>query len=360
MKRLVLVLTCAVWCGVLMCCALGCESREVDPGDPPFIRSQNGTLAVRILMPEQAGEGLRLAAADLVDALVGITGAVPPNDPSDLFLTDPTDTAGRPVVNVQVIPGVDINLGDQGYRFAFGRLGGGSPTLTITARNETSAMYGIYQVIQDMGVQYFHPEETYMPADNAATLPWDMDKAIHSPAFELRGFHEQTQHPIPASDFLLRPDMDGARGFASRYLKWLARNRQNVFTFQMLDTVDMDLWLPYIGSIVDEAHAYGIKVGLVIGFIDQQYNAYSLVRDDDAEPDDAQIAKRLDELLAAGFDLVVLRTGGDEFKRPDRDKALGRLDFTLSYLKDKHPAVRAYAWVPVSCGLEPDHDGTQT
>jgi len=340
----------------------GCESRQVDPGNPPAIRTEDGSLAIRVVLPEKPGAGLTLAADDLKESLVRITGAVAPDD---FVIHDTTTiTNGRPVINVLVVPGADEELGDQGYWLDFGLLGGGSPALTVTARTETAAMYGIYRIIGDLGVRYFHPEETFFPADPEATLPWNYPDVMHVPHFTMRGFHEHTQHPIPASEFLLRPQGEDSRILASNYLKWLARNRQNVLTFHMLKTVDLDTWLPVIGDIVDEAHSYGIEVGLLVGFVDQQQNAFRLIREDDVDPStgamkaaDGQIDERLDRLLVAGFDIVGLQIGSSEFTKPDETEAVGWMNHVVEHLRTHHPGVRAYAWIHITCDLESDDGG---
>lgn len=362
MVNRLLSLTC------LFCLALvglaGCESRRVSPDDPPAIMAEDGSLAVRILLPDPMGEGLLMAAGDLVDAFGRVTGATPPANLTDVILHDPTDAAGTPLVNVLVIPEADDKLGDQGYWLDFGRMAGGSPALTVTARNETAAMYGIYRIIGDMGVRYYHPEDSFFPSRAEATLPWNYPKVVHEPQFDLRGFHEHTQHPIPASDFILRPESENARQYASNYLKWLVRNRQNVFTFHMLKTVDLHTWIPYITDIVSEAHAYGIQVGLLVGFVDQQQNAFRLIREDDLDPTsgdikpaELQISGRLDELLVAGFDIVGLQIGSSEFTKPDDKDVVGWMNSTVEHLRTNHPAVRAYAWVHITCDLESDEGG---
>ena len=45
----------------------------------------------------------------------------------------------------------------------------------------------------------------------------------------------------------------------------------------MLKTVDVEAWTPYMSSIVEEAAGLNIRVGAVIGFVDQQQNAYKMV-----------------------------------------------------------------------------------
>jgi len=352
----------------------GCDSRKVDPGDSPAIADANGFLAVRVLVPEDIGPGLAMAVDDLVEVMSAITGA---RVPEDAVIHDPLDAAGHPVVSIQVVPDAD-ELGDQGYWLDCGKLGGGSPALTVTGANETAAMYGVYHVIGDMGVRYLHPQETFIPSKPDAILPWDHADVIQAPRFDVRGFHEHTQHPIPASDFLLRSGNEEFRRYASDHLKWLARNRQNTLTFHMLKTLDLDTWLPYISDIVKEAHGYGISVGLVTGFDDQQQNAYRLVREDNTDPDtgkvlpdDVQIRDGLDRFLEAGFDIFVFQIGSSEFTKPDEARVIEWLNTAVAHVRGINETeeeddtgegdavspladIRTYAWIHVTCGLKTD------
>lgn len=381
---------------------LTCRASETDTGRAPRIAS-SGQLQVRILLAESFGEGVQMAARDLVDAMARIAG-VPV--PEDAVTNNPDDVVGRPSISVTVTNLQTDELGAQGYRLEVGRLGGGSPSLAILARSEIGAMYALYQIAADLGVRYFHPEETFYPDNPDATLPWYPEPAEYGPDFARRGFHEHTQHPIPAADFLLNPDWPGAREQASRYLKWLARNRQNTLTFHLLKTVDKPRWIPYIRDVVDEAHRYGIRVGVVVSFMDRQQNAYRLL-DDSADPgtEGEQIRAGLDELLdhvppdaacptcppcpdvrtetglitgppkRALFDFVGLQFGTSEFTTPTgtgeirpEDRAVAWLDTALAHLKttycqrdglkreyrmdEPYPYAKAFAWIHTPCGVK--------
>lgn len=387
---------------VLATMLAACRVATTDPGQAPPL-ARGGALDVRILLAETFGEGVQTAARDVVEAMARIAGVPVPDD---AITTDPDRVAGHATISVTVTSLLTEDLGDQGYRLSVGRLGGGSPSLAILARSEVGAMYGLYHVAADLGVRYLHPEETFFPDDPDATLPWPTEARDESPAFPRRGFHEHTEHPIPAADFLLNPAAPGAREAASRYLKWLARNHQNTLTFHLLKTVDLAAWVPYIRDVVDEAHRYGIRVGVVVSFQDRQQNAWRLLGDGGDPADDAEaIRAGLDQVLdhvppdpscpacapcpdirtATGlvtgpprralFDFVGLQFGTSEFTTPEgpagttpEDRAVAWLDTALDHLKttycqrdglkteysadEPYPFAKAFAWIHVPCGVK--------
>lgn len=315
--------------------ASGCGDDGGEPEPEQISRriAAGGKLTVQIVLPQGSGPGLELARNDLVEALARTTGAEPVE-------------GDRLRVVVELVT-QDSAVGSQGFRI-HSTLGG----LRIVATTERGAMAGIYGLIGDLGVRYYHPEETFFPSSPEAELVETYAGTAERPAFERRGFHEHTQHPIPASDYLLRPGGDGFRQAATRYLHWLARNRQNAMSFHLLNTLDLATWLPWIGDIVEEAHGLGIDVGAVASFADQQQHNFKLLDLASETPAADQIAVGLDVLLAAGFDFITFQIGTSEFTMPEEGAVLGWLDAAVGHIVAQHPDVTPYVWVHITCGLE--------
>lgn len=315
-----------------------CSSK---PGGP---RIRDGDrLDVAVSVPPGAGPGLLRAAADLQDALALITGVTrKPGEPAGLA--------------VSVLLDDRVGGKEQCYRIEKSSDENGGPGLEIHAASELGAMYGIYRVLADLGVLYIHPEETYFPFDPDARLPWHYQDEVECPGFDLRGFHEHTQHPIVMSDFLLRTDRADFGDYLDRYLRWMARNRQNLFSFHMLKTVDRVKWLPRIAEVIDEAHIYGIRVGMVIGFVDQQQNAFKLIVDDGRPlSDEERIRAGLDELVPAGFDFLSFQIGSSEFTKPPDQDVISWLNTATAHLQAR--GVDAYTWIHTTCTVLDDRGG---
>ncbi len=314
----------------------------------PRIASQ-GVLQVRIAVPESAGAGLQAAAEDLATALGRMAGA--PGPAAVVHAVEPTK-GDESLIAVQLDP--DAGTGAQGYRIR--RRLAPARGLLIRAESEQGAMYGLYALAAELGVCYLHPEQTYYPDAPYARLPWHYADQVQRPDFALRGFHEHTQHPIPLSDFWLRPGREDFRDYLSHYLRWLARNRQNAASFMLLKSVDLEAWLPYAADAIAEAHDYFIQVGFAVSFVDQQQNAYKLLAEPEARPgDDQRIRAGLDRLLAAGPDFVVFQIGSSEFTKPADADLLGWLDTATAHLSARR--VRPYAWIHIICSLLDEQGG---
>jgi hypothetical protein len=333
---------------------------ELDVSQPPALVDSSGAMTLEIVIPAQAILGLEAAADDLAVAIKEITGAA--QSPA-IRRGDLKESTKQTVVLVEVSQDFDAELGDQGYTLFSGKLSDSRLGIRIKARTDVAAMYGVYHVVGDLGVRYHHPEETFFPARPDATLPWTYDKVREVPHFKYRGFHEHTQHPIEMSDYYLRPSQ-AHRPYVSNYIKWFARNRQNSMSWHMLKTVDLDAWLPYVKDIIDEAHQYGMYVGMVLSFVDQQQNNFKIIDEDRLDPQTGamidpleQIDTVLHTLADQGFDFFSLQIGSSEFTKPNEEEMVDWLNRATRLLKEREKPVLSYAWIHTTCSLKAD-DGS--
>ena len=344
----------------------GCDSDESDGNDSQCsacLLSDGENLRLSVwLLEEGVSEcgnsaaaicslGVTHAAEDLVRAAEAVTGL---ENQAETSVGEPGDEDGVAVI-LHIDPALCSDQGPEDYRISWDLGASGHVRMTVGACDAPGAMYGVYQIIGELGVRYHHPEETWFPEpDVAAELPTHHDGELHTPSFELRGFHEHTQHPIIASDWYMRPDA-GLRGEVSNYIRWLARNRQNVMSWHMLKTVELDSWFPYIEEIIDEAHSHGVQVGVVTSFVDQQQNNFRLIIEEDETDDEEQLDAILDRFADAGFDFVTTQIGSSEFTKPPDDDVLRWLNHTAGFLDER--GVRHYAWIHTTCELHAD-DGS--
>jgi hypothetical protein len=329
------------------------------PQEAPALLDDGGASRLVLAMPQGYGPGLALAAADLGDTVSAIAG-VGMGPGVEIVTSPPRD--GSLVVSIKILDESDDALGDQGFKIGKATFGQ-SVGLEVSANTEVGAMYGLYDLVGELGTRYHHPEETHLPSSNPeATLPWGYDGSAEVPSFELRGFHEHTQHPTPMSDFYLRPEAE-FRPYVSRYLQWMARNRQNAASWHMLKTVELETWGPYIEDVIDEAHGLGIKVGMVTSFVDEQQNNFKIITPDRVDSggevlsDDAQIEQVLTELHGLGFDFFTFQIGSSEFTKPSDQRVLDWLEKSAEVARGLEPKPELFTWIHTTCSLEAD-DGS--
>lgn len=336
---------------------LGCgEPAATVPAAAPAIASA-GKVAVRVVLPASAGAGLQRAGEDLVDALAATTGATA----SPLILGAVPSTGA--VVAVEISGTVEAR-GLEGFRIDKHAFASGAIGLRVRAATELGASHGLRAVCEALGVRWYHPEETFVPpADAARALPWDFDGALQAPRFAFRGLHEHTQHPIPASDFVFRPAEPGFAEMARNWLLWIARNRNNVASFHMLKSVDLDTWLPELSKLAVYGREHGVRLGMVTSFADQQQNNYKHIDESKTDAggapvaDEVQIRASLDRLVGAGIDWIAFQIGTSEFTKPDDARVLGWLQTALDHLATAHPGTETFAWIHTTCSLKDEKGG---
>lgn len=328
----------------------------------------DGALNVAVVLPEVPYDpnlrqhatwpGLVDAADDLREALTQTLGA--------------TSFAADPEWHITVHVDRDRRYIDpEGYHLTTDARG----DLHVYARSDVGAVYGLYHIAMDLGARWIHPEETHFvpytrtrlpyyateevhtglqPEPNPLQTPSPTMGQLHAPSFVRRGFHHHTQHPIIASDVLLRPGDPARRAYASHLIRYLARNRQNTLSFHLLKTVDLDAWVPYMADIAQEAKAHGVTVGCVLSFADQQQNNFKLLDLASDTPAADQIAAGLDRVLQAGLGFVTFQIGTSEFTKPPDDQVVAWLDAAVAHLRDAWPDVKPFAWIHIPCDVLAD------
>jgi len=296
--------------------------------------------------------GLKVAARDLTHAFATIKGIQ--TDGSHV-VSQLAEVDAREAVVITVDPTRADAFGEQGYHLGWrDDLGAGRVGIEITAATEQGAMYGVYDVAMQLGVRYYHPERTFYPENPNVELPRDLD-SYEVPAFEERGFHEHTQHPLPWADYFMVAD-ESHRPYVTRYFQWLARNRQNRASFMMLKGIERESWQPYITDVIDEAHDYGIEFGFVTSFADEQQNGFKLI-DSPGENEAQQIEEDIDFLAATGVDHLTMQIGTSEFTKPTDERALGWMQTAREYVDANHPELELASWIHILCELEAERGG---
>ena len=333
---------------LLLGCALSCgdDGQESEGGDVPRGILAGGAPQVAVAVAPDAPAEVFEAAAELTHALSVITG---------VQFAEPTYDLSNPArINILVGAGAggEVQSGGSGLVRDAYRITSISKSrrwwVTVRGGSPVALQYGVYDLCRQLGARYLHPEQTHYPLDPGLELPLPIER-YQRPDLLVRGFQHQTRHPIPFADFLLRAEeviqwgedeeqVIDARVHLGRYLLWLVRNRANVHQFEILDSVNLEKFIPFITTHIDRAHSLGIDVGAVVSFTDELERSFRLVEGQTQEAS-VQIKARLDQLLAAPFDQVLIRLSSTPLSRPSSATVLGWIEVARAHLAAEHPDV---------------------
>src|SRR5262249_40473114 len=128
---------------------------------------------------------------------------------------------------------------------------------------------GLAELLEAMGVRFFHPQATYVPPvlqspDGSAAIGRDF-----APEKRLRGLHLHTLHPIEAYQALWASDATNSPDdrAALQIVDWIIANRGNYLQWSALDDIfaggaPTDRWRARARAVIDHAHARGVRVGI--------------------------------------------------------------------------------------------------
>ncbi len=340
---------------------VACEtSDDIGPSERRIKR--DGAFNIEVVLPDDAEPALEMAAEDFVNDLSELSMVNPPKTPYTKHSGnyDPSSTKKTIVLLAGVLPAGESALvqestdawQSEGYVIEEQKI---SSKIVIRVESPThlGVAYGLYDILNRMDIHYYHPRESHITKIYGAIFPRDFtDRLTKTPAYRLRGYHQHTQHPIVWSEYLLDPKEE-YKPYVQEYLRYLLRNRQNHLQWHMLKTVDRDTWKPYAKWIVEEAEKYGVKLGLVFSFADQQQNCFRLI-DDLGESlsseermayQKPQIEENLAYLGDIGFSSFTLQFGSNELTAQPDAETLFWFQTAVDWLKANAPETELFAWI---------------
>lgn len=183
---------------------------------------------------------------------------------------------------------------------------------TPTAQGVANALYGLLQ--EQLGFRFVHPRQTIYPCFETWPLP-DNFTFEGRPRFDKKGFHLHAMHPTELTEVLHNPAFPNGQALIREYLDWLARNQQNFFDFNLLETVQLNAWIPYAQDFNAYADERGILTSIDVSLHMVQQNAFKLVRFPPwtFESFSKQVRNNIDALVLAGFDMIDVEFSIAEF-----------------------------------------------
>ena len=285
-------------------------------------------------MPPDVPAGTRLAIDDLQRDLARVGAAVVarglgdgrcvPGEVHLAVLGHTSDERGRPTAT---------RLGAQDYTIDEERCGGGGRRVVLAGGSLLASQWAVYDLLQRLGIRYFHPEQTYYPP----RLVWPAEpmRAREHPAFRERSMHLHGDHPVELS-----PPRDPGRlpmaDYQRRWIDWNVKLRQSL--------VDGGFDPALVGSY---AYLRGFPRVAGLNLASGQQGGRPVLDARDPRPESAQLAEAIDRALTpvAGLPDIRLLTflfSPSEFTEADEDKTVERLTFVTRYLTDRHPGVRPF------------------
>lgn len=223
-------------------------------------------------------------------------------------------------------------LDAQEYLIREQRCGSGRRVL-LAGGSLLAGQWAVYDLLQRLGIRYFHPEQTYYPPHPVwPAAPID---ARERPAFRDRSMHVHGDHPIDLSPPRELAGLAMA-DYQRRWIDWNVKLRQTLvdggFDPAMVGTYAYDRGFPRV-------------VGLNLA--NGQQGGRPVLDLRDPRPEHDQIAAAIDRLLApvAGLpdaSVLTVNFSPSEFTTAGEDQTVDRLGFVASYVTAHHPGVRLF------------------
>ncbi len=191
----------------------------------------------------------------------------------------------------------------------------------ISASSEKGLSNGLYYFLQSkLGFKFYHPKETVIP--DLSDYRLDTFTETITPRFDKIGFHIHAMHPLEITEALLNENTPNGAEEIRTYIDWLCRNGQNYFEFNLLRSIKLKTWIPYIRPIVDYAHVRGIICGADMSFHMIQQRAFQLYKNFPASfrKKDKQISDNITQLMQVNWDVWNVEFATTEFTHKNQDK----------------------------------------
>lgn len=210
--------------------------------------------------------------------------------------------------------------------------GANNTTVFVAHANETAILQNAaYALLEFLGIRFFHPRDTFVPALGAIHLPRGLDVS-RTPYFATRGVQLHTLHPIEYLEaFTGTSDADFSE--ARELIDWLVKTGQNYVQWPIMETMDLQHWIAHATRIAEYAHGRGVSVSVnpVLFGSSALQNNFVLIKN--SENWRAELEGQLDYLMQVPWDNVELSMG--EFIAGDPERVIEWLDHTVAYVASK-------------------------
>ncbi|HEY4176399.1 MAG TPA: hypothetical protein VGM90_06190 [Kofleriaceae bacterium] len=279
----------------------------------------NRPSAIVIHAADSPGPGVAIALTDLQGDLKKVTGR-------EITLGDPDGECAYG--DIHIIVRENGTLGPQGYSIKETRCGTGK-LVTLEGGSQLAQQWAIYELMETLGVRYFHPEQTLYPKElRWPAAPIDVTT---SPAFARRALHAHRTHPIELSAPLDASPADTER-LQKHWIDWNVKIR----------STDADGWDESV--IGTYAYDRGFPRDTGINLVSSQQGSHPVLDPDDPRPEHEQMQAAIDDAMAdrdgvpspSSFGFTI---NPSEFTTVDADLTIDRMTFITNYIHQRWPDV---------------------
>lgn len=210
---------------------------------------------------------------------------------------------------------------------------------SLILKSRMEPMSVMMKGLRELGFLFPHPMVQITPT--ITRMKQVCGKEFHwRPALKYRGSHLHTLHPSEWVEAFLQPK--GNTEVATKTVRWLARNQQNLFDLSLL-RVPLKRIRTQIGPAYSYARTLGIYTGVSLGIALQQQKSYKLLSvwqsifGWGAEESIRTGLEKLTRSLPLSF--VVLEAGTSEFTPTNYEKTLEWLNLSEKILTEKKIAL---------------------
>lgn len=224
-------------------------------------------------------------------------------------------------------------LEPQAYTIEEQRCGDDGHLVILRGGSMLASQWAIYELLEGLGVRYFHPERTYYPA--AARWPASPFDVAARPAFVRRSLHAHRTHPIELS-----APLAGSPAEAERYQRhWIDWNVK-------IRSTSVDGWDASVLGTYPYERGFPRLAG--INLLNAQQGGRPVIDVDDPRPETVQIAEAIDVQMAPleGAPPVSefnFQFNPNEFTVVDEQQTVDRLTFITTYIGERWPGVEVFA-----------------
>lgn len=280
--------------------------------------STPGTVAIHT--PSGLPAGIQLAVTDLTLDLETITGAV-------IDGRGPGSSCASGELHIEIDP-EPTGADPQHYTIDETRCGSDGHRVIVRGGSQLATQWAIYDLLERLGVRYFHPEQTIYPA--ALAWPAEEIHADETPAFRRRSFGAHRTHPIELS-----PPLEGHRDMAKFQRHWVDWNVK-------IRSTEVGSWdEELIGTY---AWDRGFPRDTGINLLSSQQGSRPVIDVDDPRPEHEQIAEAIERVMVERSDAPPVSSFGftfnaNEFSLSDETLTVDRLTFITEYINERWPGV---------------------